>query len=122
MADGWQDLPGGGNVRMKNGRPTHVGDKGRWALDENQILSEAAAVTGMKLTWATLDRSSRWHRPSLISALTMSQYSQACIAAVLPAGCDRCGSDVGIDWAVPPGESRPMWCCRKCSKELSANA
>jgi hypothetical protein len=121
-SDGWYDLPGGGNVEINNGYPIHVGDRGRWTLDESQILLEAATASDMKLTWANLDRSKRWRRLSLIKVLTGSEYSQACIAAVLRAGCDRCGSDVGIRWIRRPSENTPIWCCQKCAlpEETSA--
>ena len=56
---------GGGAVEMKGGIPVRVSDKGHPTLDETKILSAAAQLTGMKLTWCGFSET----QSSLVSVL-----------------------------------------------------
>jgi hypothetical protein len=114
--NGWLDLPGGGAVELKDGVPVRVSDKGRWGLDENRILSDAAAQTGVKLTWAYLNRSKRWRYGNFFRSFLPGNAWDWCIASVLRAGCDLCASGAGVKWVPLSGEEVPAWVCEPCSR------
>jgi hypothetical protein len=120
MADedeNWHELPGGGGVQVKDGTPVQVTDRGRWDLDETEILSQAAALTRTRLTWGDLDRSKRWRRAGRARALTGSATWPWCFAIVLPAACEVCGSNAGRRWAHLPGEPSSIWICDPCRRD-----
>ncbi len=112
--DGWHDLPGGGSIEIKSGIPTRISDKGRWDLDENQLLEEASEYARMKLAWKNLDRSGRWRRVGLTRFLLGLDDGRWRFAAVLRAGCDICGNDIGVQWIQVTGECFPSWVCASC--------
>jgi hypothetical protein len=118
LKNGWHDLPCGGSVEVEDRIPIRVSDKGWWNLDENQILGEAAKLTGTKLTWGDLDRSRRWTKAGLRGIFSGSDKWRWCFAKVLLAPCDMCGDDAGVRWILLPGEELRRWSCEACSRQV----
>ena len=82
-ADGWHDLPGGGAVEIVGGVPVRITDKGRWNLDENTLLAEAAELTGLQLTWtrgggAHLEKKARIAARGITGLITPCLRPAAC--------------------------------------------
>jgi hypothetical protein len=101
VRDGWHDLPSGGAVEIKDGIPVRVSDKARSSLDENEILAEAAQLTGMYLTWQTL------RRPG--------NYSEWSLAHVLVGACELCAEEVGVRWMKYVVDDSPAWVGEECA-------
>ena len=117
LNDGWYDLPSGGAVQIKNGIPIKVSDKGRWDLEEGQILAEVVEFTESKITWRDLDRSKRWRKAGLFSILTKSDRWRWNLANVIRMACENCGCDVGTCWVQPPDQENTMWICDACARD-----
>jgi len=115
-ADGWHDLPGGGAVEIVGGFPVRITDKGRWNLDENTLLAEAAELTGMQLTW-THNRGSRWRRNGLLAMFRPGTASHWSLARVFVCACELCGDEVGVRWMKVIGETAPGWVGESCARD-----
>ena len=115
--DGWHDLPGGGAVEIKESIPVRVSDKGNWTLEETAILAAAARHSGMKLTWATDDRSTRWRRDSILSVLRGGNVWSWCYARVLRVACELCGQEPGTQLRKIVGQDELAWVGEECAKD-----
>jgi hypothetical protein len=113
LTDGWNDLPSGGVVQVKDGIPLQVSDKGRWNLEETQILAEAAKLTGSKITWRRLERWRRWQEAGLLSIFSESNRYRWSCAEVVREVCELCGSEVGSKWVRLQGQD--VWSCESCA-------
>jgi len=114
--NGWHDLPGGGAVEIKDGVPVRITDKGRWNLDENTILAEAAKLTGMHLTW-TWGRASRWRHNSFLTIFHRWSTHHWSLARVFVGACELCGDEVGARWMKVIGEDSPSWIGEDCARD-----
>ena len=92
----WINLKCGGAVLMNNGVPVTVTDKGRWELDETQILKDAAEATCCKLEWAELSRSKRW-KSSSFNWFIFAKRNWS-MAKILRCACEACGNEKGITY------------------------
>jgi len=115
-ADGWHDLPGGGAVEIDDGIPVRITDKGRWNLDEDTILAEAAGLTGMQLTW-TWSRGPRWRRNGLLAMFRRGTLEHWRLARVLVGVCELCGDEVGVRWMKVTDGTQPGWVGESCARD-----
>ena len=120
LRDGWHDLPSGGRVRVRNGIPTVITDRGHYNLAEDSLLVEAEGVTCTKLTWRSLDRSRRWGTKRLIYIFSGFDKRGWSFAKVLPAACEICGIEAGNRWSRVKDQDQRVWCCPSCSSGSSA--
>lgn len=67
ISDDWRDLPHGGAMRLENGVPADLSDKGDWRLDELQILRDAEEISGINLMWLHPSRARRWKETSIFA-------------------------------------------------------
>jgi hypothetical protein len=101
-------------MRLENGIPIEVSDKGAWMLDEKRILSDAEEASGIKLTWMHSNRSKRWRKAPILAILRPNNEWSWCMAKVAPAACDFCGVNIGKLWTGAPGTPDRAWKCGAC--------
>jgi hypothetical protein len=118
LRDGWNEMPCGGAVRVKDGVPLEVSDQGRWNLDEAQILAEAAKLTGCKINWYNLDRWRRWRGPGPLSVFSEGNRYRWSVAKVALEPCEECGSAAGETWVQRGDEA--AWLCRACAGKAAS--
>jgi len=121
LRDGWNELPCGGAVRVKNDVPVEVSDQGRWNLDEGQILTEAGKVTSSKITWFSLHRWQRWQAPGLLSIFSRGNMYRWSVAKVVPEACEQCGCKAGVKWVQAGLGDEVVWCCEACAVKTTTN-
>ena len=117
LTDGWHDLPNGGALLIKNGRPNRITDKGRWTIDEFSLFEEAENLTGFKLKYS-YDRSKRWKAASLFEVLFKNVDMNWCFANIYPDVCARCADNAGSYWWQESEDEPDYWICGDCKDDL----